>query len=500
MKKLLALTLATLFILPFCIGCGNGTNGKNEATTAATETGNGEYDKQGYLNDDLPDNLNFDTTITTLMWSDHTMLEFYVEETTGNNIESAIYQRNSVVQSRLGVKLAYVEEPGHGGSKESKFMSKIDADVQSGDNLYDVYASYSQTAPRLSLKGACANLLTTEYFDVEKPWWPKTLTEQCTINDKLYFASGDISTNLLWMMTGNFYNKKMYESYKSDEKYQKTPEEYVKDNEWTLDLLFSMTKEYYTDTDGDLKKSTGDTYGLFLCDFNVDAFQTAGGIVAIEKSNEGLLQIADSYISEAAGTLCQKVGEYLKTNGVYLSTSVNDRSVFFNQQATFIIDRCFIVAGKDNSKGGTGDDKIDFSFGLAPVPKASADQENFMTNVGHPFTMYALAGSGTHIDAASATLECLASESYRKVTPEVFESTLKIRYSDGDDSSKMYDIIRANVIFDLGRLYSPSFDSRTSTEFKNCALNSPTSFHTNIKKYLSVMNRQLQTVSNAYND
>ncbi len=503
MKKIAALILGLLLLVPAVTACGNVNNPadtETEAPSVATteavaETVDNTHDVNGYLKDDLPEGLNFGVTITTLMWDDYTMLEFYVEETSGNNIESAIFKRNNTVESRLGVTLKYSETNGAGG-KENAYIKVAENDLNSGDATFDIYGVYSKVPPLMSLKGYLTDLLSTKYFDIEKPWWPKALTEECEINGKLFYASGDISTNLLWMMTGNFYNRALYASYTGDENYSKTPEQYVAANEWTMEKLFNMTKDSYIDTDNDNTKSAGDTYGMILYNVNIDAFQTSAGIISVEKNADGQLQLSADYTGQRAADACQLVGDYLKATGVYYKDSTSIRNIFYEERGTFIIDRCFIVAGKDNA---SAHDKIEFSFGIVPVPKFNSEQETFCTSVGHPFSMYAISYASKNIDAASATLECLASESYRTVTPEVFESTMKVRYADGAEVAEMYDIIRDNVRFDLGRLYSAGpIGSSLANQFRTSSINNPAGFLTAVKSASKVANKGLATIEESF--
>ena len=52
----------------------------------------------------------------------------------------------------------------------------------------------------------------------------------------------------------------------------------------------------------------------------------------------------------------------------------------------------------------------------------------------------------------TAVLECLGSENYRRVTPAVFEICMKIRYSENETDSMMFDKIRENIVYDLGQI------------------------------------------------
>ena len=54
----------------------------------------------------------------------------------------------------------------------------------------------------------------------------------------------------------------------------------------------------------------------------------------------------------------------------------------------------------------------------------------------------------------SAVLECLASESYREVSPAVVENCLEGRYAQSEQMSEMISVIIDSVFYDFGRIYS----------------------------------------------
>lgn len=492
--RLISLGLALLTCLGMFAACaqtGSGdetTSPAGASTTAPDQSNNAETTL--YTPDDLEASYNFDTTITVYMWSDYTMMEFTAEES-GDQIDDAIYARNNDVEKRLGITLVFVEEPGS-AKKMTPWMTRAENDWQS-DNEYDIYAGYSRCAPQMALKGMTANLLEYDAFSVEKPWWPAALTTECTINDKLFFCSGDISTNLLWMMTGTFYNKELYAKYYGNEK---SPMDMVEDNEWTMDKLVSLTKDIYSD-DGNGAKDDADTYGYILYETNIDAFQTAAGITSIERDPEAGLRISEKWDSQRCADVCTLIGNLIESEGVYHNSSTSIRNIFYEERALFITDRTFIVAGKDTSETN----KIEFSYGVVPQPKYDTDQETFLTNVGHPFTMYAINSRTRDIEAAVTTLEAMGSANHRTVTPAVFEVAMKVRYTDEPQSARMYDILRENISFDAGRLFQDTLTAATSNLFTKSALSAnPSGFLSNLEKNRRLINAGIKTVMKSFTD
>lgn len=497
-KQLLIILCVTMVIWIVLLGVAIGTHRPGESTkqddnpsvtTVSTDpsvTTGEELDENGYKKDDLPETLNFGgEKIGILYWNDITQQEFEAESMTGELINDAIYERNLATEQRLGIKLGFTGIPGN-GSKKNDFIRVVDNDVMSGSAEYDLIASYSQTPATLAMNGDSIDLNTVDYLNFSQPWWPASLLDQATIHDKLYFCSGDVSTNLLWMMTAVFFNKDMLSDLKLENPYGLVPSK-----AWTVDKMLEMTAGAYQDLDGDSTASKGDRYGMTLYNINVDAFFTSAGLVVIDKDSNGDLQVSDKYNSEIIVDLIGKLGNWINSSGdVILSTSTSIRAVFGEGRSLFIMDRVFIAK---TVLANTAQ----FGYGIVPVPIYSSEQTEYKTNVGYPFTMYSISSAlkEDRINRAGAVLECMASESYRKVTPVVFETAMKIKYSEDEEASSMYDMIRSNIDFDPGRLYVNELGSTAAPLFRNCVQNNDTAWASKYSSVQKVLTRGCKTIT-----
>ena len=492
--RIIALVMALLTVAGMAVACADtkdpeSTTDPSSANTVAPGDDVTEAPETEYALDDLDEQYHFGENIVIFMWSDYTMREFYAEET-GDIIDDSIFNRNIAVEKRLDITFEYVEEKG-ASSNYKTWITKAENDWAS-DNVYDIYAGYSRSAPLMTLNGMTANLLDYEAFGIEKPWWPEALTTECAINDKLYFCSGDISTNLLWMMIGTFYNKALYDTYFAG---QKSPMDMVEDNEWTMETFFAMGKDIYQD-DGNNKRDAADFYGHIIYETNIDAFQTSAGITSVVRDKDEGIKISDEWKSDRCVDACVLVGEYIASDGVFYNGETAIRDIFYEERAVFITDRLFIVAGKDSQETG----KIEFSYGLVPQPKLNADQEIFLTNVGHPFTMYAVNSQSKKLEASVTALEALGSANHRTVTPAVFEVAMKVRYTDDPQTSSMYDTLREGISFDIGRLYAETFNNATANVFRKTATSSnPSGLSTNIKKHKKAFEDAIAKIMDFYN-
>jgi hypothetical protein len=291
---------------------------------------------------------------------------------------------------------------------------------------------------------------------------------------------------------GTFYNKELYETYFSG---QKTPMDMVDSNDWTFEKLFSLTRDVYIPaSDGSAENAY---YGISVYETDIDAFQTAAGITSLEKTEDGGLRISEKWDSQRCADACEMVGLFLQSEGVYHGTEKATRSIFFNEQSIFHVDRVLIMAGQDNTDTG----KVEFSCGIVPVPKFEVSQENYQTNLGNSFSIYAVNNNSKIAEIAVTTLEAMGSENYRSVTPAVFEITMKQRYADDAQSSRMYDILRSTVSFDMGRLFSAYFSNYTSKSFRVTALSTaPSGFLTLVEARSKGIKKNLQSLMKAFED
>ena len=473
MKKLLAAILAALTVLTCLTACGKpaepaettlstttGTASDTQTTTTAVTT-------DSIYDDDLPDDLNFgEQELSILYWNDVARPEFEVEDQTGDLISDAIFLRNAAVEERLGLKLDWHGIPGSYWVQQD-FVTHAANDIRSGGE-YDLIASYSMSAVTMTLQGLFRNLMAADHLNLEQPWWPQSLAENSTINDRLYFCSGDISTNLLHQMFIMLYNKQLAEEYKLPDLY-----EIVKKGEWTIDKMAELASGAYSDLNGNATVDAADQFGISVRQHLVfDSFFISSNLHSIEKDANGSLIMSDELISEKTHALLGKVISIFHESPYAAYPTVVEgwsNAGFADGRAVFIIDLSNVTSSDDFADTAV-------TYGVLPTPKYDAEQENHITCLEFGFTMYSasIAVSDQELDMIGAMLECMASEAYRKVTPAVFETAMKLKYSSGDNDAMMYDLIRNGISFDTGRIFCEPLDKLTFSAFREaCNLATP---------------------------
>ena len=485
LRKFVSLLLVLALTLPAFLSCSSGTENAGSETEAPVQSTSGEaveaeetvdsnIDANGYLKDSLPE-LDFGgEDVCVLYWSDVENAEFEVEELTGEIVNDAIFQRNTDVEDRLNVKYSWIGTPGNNGSKD-KYVAIAQASVAAGDGAYDIFAAYSRTIGASVVNNITRTLQDSQYIDYEKPWWPDNLLQESLIHDRLYFVSGDISTNVLHMMYCSYYNKQALEDYNLP-----IPTDMVFEGTWTVDKLVEMTADAYTDLNGNGKQDVNDFFGITLTDFHNDAFYTGSGLRLVEKDEDEILKISEDFYSERAVDLLAKIGPWEATNTVYLQGDYE--TPFTEGRALFNINRAHYASKALRDS--------ELTYGILPIPKYDETQQNYRTVMGNPITLYAVSRDSAHPDTDEAVLECMASEAYRLTTPAIFENNMKKKYSIDDINAQMYDIVRETVSFELGRFFNQYLSDITDIYFRAVTSNNQNWASTS-EKNRKMLNKQI---------
>lgn len=462
-------------------GSGDATGG--DTTTTAPETEN-PYDENGYLKSSLPEDLDFnDEVVTILWWTDVEKPEFVAEEQTGDLNNDAIYTRNMNVQEKLGVTFEWDSTKGqYNGGVGAAYAQYVGNGFNAGDTTWDLMAAHSRTIALTAMYGYCQDLTELDYLDFEKPWWPEKMVETATIGDSMYFVTGDVSVNSIHQMYVIFYNKDIMNEYKVQD-----PAELVKQGKWTHENLKVLTKDLYQDLDSSNTENENDFYGFTSLNWHFDAIYYGSGLKQCDPDEENLFVISDDYYSEKAINISDDLGAWCQTQDVYINSS-HYRTPFYNGNALMVMTRHKDVADTVVESG--------FSYGIVPIPKYNEEQENHITVIGNPASYYSIYGNSKDKDRAAAVLECWAAEAYRTTTPALFETTMKLKYSETSTESEMYDIIRAGIVFDLGRLFNSDL-SAMSDNWDNSVVNN-TSWQAQSATYKKMLPKLLKKVTDAF--
>lgn len=472
MKRILSmlLALAMLVLSISLVACSK--NNPEVAETVATTTGT-EDTEDASKRLDLPEDLNYGGADFTILMGSSTIADHCVETTTeSDNIDMSLYQRDMYVKDRLGVNIKYEEAEG-GYAGRDTFTNQVYNAVLGGQKEYDLLGCYSMVAPNLTLKNVLYDMRTLDYVDFGKAWYPQFMVEASTINNKTYFMSGDISINTLYQMQGIVFSAIQLEvnGMSEDDLYQM-----VYDGKWTLENWLTMCEDLARETGGDGVWDEKDYYPIVVGDGPwLDSFYFSSGLTLINEAPDGKLEVSQDVNDEKVLSIYSAFYDAVNTYRSAFVKNGNSEKKIVNSECIFAVTtmaqfRTTYVDAKEQ-------------FRVLPFPKYDETEATYRTLLGMGHKQYCIPNDIDDANRSAAVLEALSYSAYTYVTPVVFEETMKLRYSENGDVSKMFDYLREGCIFDVGSLFYMQFSANGYKDphsmFRNAILNSTSNWTSN---------------------
>ena len=444
--RVLSLALVVLMLGSMLLAC------KKQEETPADTTNGGDVVEPNTEKKNVLDGVRYNgETIRVYGWIPSNILEQVQEFNAGLGVvEQNIYKRLDETKKQLNINVEWKEET-HG----VKFLQNAANANQTGD--YDVIAAFSTEAANLTTQGIARNLLSFETMDFTQPCWPKSMIDQTTIYGKLYFCTGDISTNLIFMTSCVFVNMDMVSTWHINDKIQQLYGEeniydLVREGKWTYDAMLKLTEGVWTDSDRSGKGSEGDTFGLgtyptLICNFYVGA-----GYNLLETDDAGIYVSEDYTDVDSMETLLKDVVALIDSPYSLYSNSYSVPVTSFSAGLhLFSLAPASHAYVKHYHTDG-------LNYAALPVPKYKAEQESYRSFHMFNYTDYMVASGAANPEIAASFLQCLAQWSYDTTRIAIFENTMKARFSQGDnDIVQMWEMIVDSQVFDLGRVYASAF-------------------------------------------
>ena len=460
MKRILLVLLAALLLLS-CVACGGTTPPETEDETAQQPTTNApetEEKTDGYdatfdrtsVADTVPDGLRFDGETVTFFVRNNNELWSYemdVDTILNNTLYDAIYYRNKSVEERLGVTITTIGQPGGFGERFAwNDALRTAVNTKTGD--FDTAAIYLSQGTPLALENMYYNVVDFPYIDLDQPWWNQNLRKELTLFNTLYYLGGDIAVSETSNTFAMFYNKDLFEKYYGTAGIDMF--DVVMNNEWTIDYMYELVSGVYEDSDGSGGMSDGDLVGYISCDPDYNDSINDGWVAAcgidITTMVNGIPEL--SFYSERTVRAFEAVYRLQVECAGTLSFRNPVNTTFVDGKSMFV--RNFL-------NGGETLREMKDTYGVLPLPMLEENQDGgYATTIGNTASLVVILSSlpDARREVVGATLELMAAESYKQVTPTYYEVALKTKYADSPDDAKIYDLILNSVTISFGYCYS----------------------------------------------
>lgn len=445
LSAILALLLLSSTAMVACSEQTEQPSVTDNTSTEAPETEALDPNDRSVIKDSLPDSLNFDgTTINVFVASQNQFMQG-VEESTGDPVDDAVLKRNTNVEARLNIDLAYNYDPNCKWDTISGILSKF---IMSADTTYDLYTGQQYGITTLVASGGFLDAYDVEYLDFSKPWWNnRYMDELSPVKDCRYFLVNDYLIDALTFTEIVCYNKDLYGTINGD------PDglyKLVLDGTWTLDQMAQASKDAFIDLNNNAKTDIDDQLGYitYQAYASVDPFMYLSDheFSVFDEDNTLVLNLND----ERCVDLTAKIVDFFYQPGTYFQIasgqSAQAREAFIAGKTLFI--------GQNRLTSIVQYRDMEDDYGILPYPKLNEDQENYNCLVADIACPGAIPSTSQNLDIIGAVLEALASESYRTVVPAWYETALKIKYTRDNIAAQVIDIIHDASFSDFMHAYN----------------------------------------------
>jgi len=488
MKKLLALTLAVLMLLPAMAACNKNTDDP-AGTTAPAETEPAEtLDPNDRRNakDNLPADFNMNgETVGVLTRHTYRQIDWDGADAVESDVlAQAVFNRTEAVQERLGLIFELTDLDLH----YNDYGKTIEENIMAGDDTWSIILAAGNASIRLGYDHLFQDVSGNPYLDFDQPWWATTVMEEMSVNGKIirYMMGDAIMNTYLWAYV-SFFNKRIYEDNFGD------PDELYKKaiaGEWYYDDLMTMCEAVLDDVNGDGKRDEDDTYGVYFVNPGALAYMERAANFRMYSRDEDGLPYLDHDTERGMEVLEKMYKVVWETPGVYNEFNKwgNDAEYFAQGNVLFCINSLDRVLG-DYMRNMEDD------YGILPMPLVDEKQTEYVAPITTSATFLVIPKT-CQDDRIGGVIEALASESYRSVVEVFYESALKMKYSRDSYSGQCIDIIKNALYKDFISEYSGHFGEIAGQILRYCVENQSKSYQSMYKGQAQAANKKISDFLN----
>ena len=367
MKKIFALLLALLMLLPLAVSCakdnntGNGpSSGEQEEVDSGNETT--ELVKQTYAGHNYD---GYAFRIFAISPGEHYQsfiaedsTEIWYEEDSADALQHAVFTRNLLTEELLNVKIT----PIWGGNTyevtdQTKTLVKA-----GGDEMDLVHNSQFKTFPQ-AMENYFYNLYDLDSFNVKADWWDQEYVDTFTYRkNQLYTIVGDYLTLDDYSTSVMFYNKNVIDNYNLED-----PADYVDDGTWTIAKMMEMAEKVTQDLSGDGNMDENDSWGLLDNGFALVHFIEGCDSHMTTLDEDGVPQVTID--KEQFINTVQYVFEHVIQSPALLEQGNDDDLIVIKDDRALFYHE--VLGALYNFRDMEGD------FSLLPIPKMNEEQKEY---------------------------------------------------------------------------------------------------------------------------
>ncbi len=426
--RLLTLLLAMLSVMLLFAAC----KGKEEDPTVTQPSGETapplDLDENGYQNDTIPEGTDFGREVVKVLTWESKAPFLFSEGYNEDEVNNTIFRRQAALEERLNFTFDIVDNVKGEWADMDEWL---EAGRNSADLEIDLIGTFAKWPSVLAQEGLLCNLNNLDFPDREMPWWPKAI-DDWEQSGALYYIAENSSIPTINSMMLMLINEKMI-----TDRGMESPIKLSLEGTWYMDTMLTYAMNFASD---DMNAETK-TFGLSVHDTPVlDSMLAAIGFKTLSNDEDGnaTQQLLNQSVKEKVTGYINKLAPVFESGNV----SVGERNDLMASKRTAMhITSLYYIQFLE-----------DLSYSPVPLPKLDSNQKEYYTIQDNSWDMWCVPVSARNPQMSATVLEGLASADYRTVAPYYFDKYIKIRYAEDEINTKMFELIRASLTYDLGRV------------------------------------------------
>ena len=383
-------------------------------------------------------------------------IDFWVEEDEREQdaISYAVYSRNSKIEADYNCKIRQISSNG----SQIEHLTNAYAN---GDG-YDLTIISAKPAAQAATRNLLRNLKAMNNVDLTHASFDQNSINELSVQNKLYFLSGDMNISTLEIAGLSIANMEFYadladsivELFEGDQSYANLYT-IVNSNKWTIENMMKIATLATLDVDetnGDLSAvDKGDTIGYYQYLYStIWYFYSAGGRIT-QKNEDGIpeLTIQSAKSQEIANYLYDHVNSVISVPWIPNSYSALLDQNFLTGQVLFMDCSLFEVRTQIYPYS-------EFEYGILPCPiyEEGADYHSvaYFNNWAH---LWAIPSMVANEEYAERMLQIMATYSSLKDSTmhAYYDRTVYLNAAPDNGSRGVMDVIRQSIVYDIALIY-----------------------------------------------
>lgn len=345
-------------------------------------------------------------------------------------IASAVEERNRLVSEKLGVQITTE------ATDTAALFAELSVNMKAGMYSSDILVIPQNSAASFAASGLIFNLRSLPSFDLDAPYFNESAVDALSAGYECFAVAGEMTymPNSFW---GLFFAKERFERIGLT-----SPYALVRSGNWTLDEYFALAAEA-----GSYAPIVTGSHG----DEAADAFYF--GLGGTMMSSGVRRNPAVTVDAEAIDRTAELLRSVFTANGA--RTGEDGGAEVFEKSALFMCDRLDAMNYLSTVKTG---------WGLVPLPKASADQEDYVTLASGDSPVMAAPSILFSDRRTSQVIRSLAAASAGRI-PQAFVDYSQYSLLRDNDSTLMLDTILGNVVYDFAYTAGTMYPNAASATY-----------------------------------